>query len=94
MRKMRNYDLIYNKGEYLMDSRLSLKAKGIMALIIGYINKEQPRILKVSDLREFCCDGVVSFNNAIKELETLGYINKRICRNGFDESPWFYNLKE
>lgn len=95
---MNNVKIEYNEMRYLMDKKLSLKAKGVMALMIAYINKNnrQPTF-SLEQVRPFCCDGVVAFNNAVKELEHLGYFEKTIGKNGFGGtggSPWSYILRE
>lgn len=95
---MNNVKIEYNEMRYIMDERLSLKAKGVMALMVAYINKNNALpTFSLEQVRPLCCDGVVAFNNAVKELETFGYFSKMIGKNGFGGvggSPWSYTLLE
>ena len=93
---MNNVKIEYNQMKYLFDSLLSLKAKGVMAMMVAYINKNNSELtFSLSDVMPLCCDGKSAFSNAISELETLGYLERGRCRNfAGGTSPWEYTLKE
>lgn len=91
----RNYTIERNTDLYMFDSRLSLKAKGVMALMSAYLTYNEPPIFSLSDISKYYCDGITAFNNAIKELEQCGYFERTLGKRGFSggSSPWSYVLK-
>jgi len=93
---MNNVTIIYNQMGYLFDSRLSLKAKGVMAIMVAYINKNQSSNtnFKLDDIRQFSADGVSAFNNAVAQLKQFGYLRQEMVGNGHTDSVWEYVLKE
>ena len=62
-------------NEALRDENLSLKAKGLYALIQSYITIEN-FILYKETLKSACRDGRDSFNSAWKELKDQGYLKQ------------------
>lgn len=75
--KDNNYSVTSNF--YKRDSRLSLKAKGLLDLILSfddYFDFNQAYI------QEICRDGRRSVASGIKELEDLGYLEKRLKTKG------------
>ena len=88
-----NFTIMSNSG--LNDKRLSLKAKGMLAHLLG-----KPDDWQVSDrqLATICPDGRAAVQAALKELEECGYLKRsRVRRDDgtftwvsvvYDE-PWF-----
>ena len=68
----------------LRDENLSLKAKGLYALIQSYITLENFTLYK-SYLKSLSTDGLRSFNTAWEELKEFGYLKQLRIRdeNGF-----------
>lgn len=92
---MENVMIVYNKMKYLADQRLSLKAKGLMAMMIAYINKNSTKeYFSLEMIRDNCCDGVTAFNNALTELKNLGYVSVTPSHRRFGETDWSFVLKE
>lgn len=93
---MSNVSIEYNKMKYIFDSRLSLKAKGLMAMMVSYIYENQPSVFHLDDVMDLCCDGRVAFKNALTELEQYGYLVKSLGKAGFvkGSSPWTFILRE
>lgn len=91
---MINVKIEYNGMEYLFDSKISIKAKGVMAMMVAYANKNSKKVFVLDDVREFCCDGKTAFSNAVKELIDHGYVSMTKTGNGFAGSPWEFILKE
>lgn len=93
---MNNVKIEYNGMKYLMDERLSLKAKGVMALMVAYINKNNTHpTFALSQVMPFCSDGITAFTNSVHELEKLGYFEKHLdSYGGAGGSPWSYTLHE
>ncbi len=65
--------------EFIFDSNLSLKAKGLLTMLVLYPNKEQ---IKKENLLFFNLDGKKSLNTAIRELKDKGYLE--ILHDKFD----------
>lgn len=93
---MNNVIIQYNQMEYLFDQRLSLKAKGVMAIMVAHVNKNQAKNInfKLDDIRQFTADGVSAFNNAVSQLKQYGYLRQEMVGNGHTEAVWEYILKE
>lgn len=83
-RKKTNFAAVSNSA--LKDKRLSLKAKGLYALIQSYIT--MPNItLGKSKLRDLCLEGEKAFDSAWKELKDCGYL--KIHRSPTGEKDQF-----
>jgi len=54
---------------YLFDANLSLKAKGLLSILLTYDN-----IKDKQQLSEYMADGRIGMDNGIKELEENGYL--------------------
>lgn len=92
---MDNVRIEYNEMKYLRDGTLSLKAKGLMAMMIAYINKNSAKeYFSLEMIRDNCCDGITAFNNAMTELKRKGYVKIVPCYRRFGESVWTFVLKE
>lgn len=66
--------------QYLGDERLSLKAKGLYAMLLSLQNKSTFSIASVSEMTK---DGATAIKSAIKELEENRYLIRRsIKENG------------
>ena len=62
-------------NEALRDSKLSLKAKGLYALIQSYITIEDFTLYK-GTLKNTCIEGDTSFDNAWNELKDMKYLKQ------------------
>lgn len=92
---MWNVKIEYNEMKYLFDSRLSLKAKGCMATMVAYVNKNNTKpLFLINEIREMNVDGKAAFGNALNELIDYGYVVRERAFNGFKGTPWFFTLKE
>lgn len=74
--KTRDYTVMSN--HHLKNRTLSLKAKGLMSLMLS-LPDDWDYTLK--GLAKLCCDGVDSVRNAVVQLETEGYIMRRQGRD-------------
>lgn len=92
---MINVRIEYNEMRYLFDPLISLKAKGIMALMVAYVNSNSSKkVFLLSDIRNMCIDGESAFNNALRELIDHKYVIRSRTGNGFQGSPWVFVLNE
>lgn len=83
-RKKTNFAAVSNSA--LKDKRLSLKAKGLYALIQAYITMPDKPLMK-SQLIEKCKEGEKAFDTAWKELKNCGYL--KIYRSPTGEDDQF-----
>ena len=74
--KTKDYTVMAN--HHLRNKALSLKAKGLLSLMLSLPEDWDYR---VKGLAYICKDGIDSINGAIKELETTGYISRQRVRN-------------
>lgn len=81
-RKRQSFTMVANKA--VRDKNLSLKAKGLYALIQSYLDMEEIGfVVYKTYLQASCCtDGRDSFNSAWKELENAGYVSTERKRTG------------
>lgn len=70
-KKKTNFSMVSN--ELIKDESISLKAKGLYALIQCYITMENFTLYK-GFLRTHCCEGKKAFEAAWKELKDAGYL--------------------
>ena len=78
---------IFDEKFYLYDKELSLKAKGILSVLLANKN-----INSKQQLMNYAKDGRESIDNGIKELEEKGYlrIKRKHCKGQlyiFESSP-------
>lgn len=64
------------KNEILQNNKLSLKAKGLYALIQNIVSINFQYSLCKTDIEKFCKEGTTSFNRAWNELKQAGYIKQ------------------
>lgn len=83
-RKKVNFSAVSN--EILRDESISLKAKGLYAMIQSYITLENFTLYK-GFLRKHCCEGRKAFESAWKELKDTGYLLQYRMQ---DEKNLFY----
>ena len=69
--KNKNYTVIHNG--FLTDSRLSLKAKGLLAY---FLSKPDDWSFYTNEIFKNCKDGKDSISTAIKELISCGYVKR------------------
>lgn len=88
--KRSNFTIV--SSNVLKDKDLSLKAKGLFALILTYISIPD-FVLYKSYLMDLSSDGTNSFNTAWKELKDAGYltVEKKSNGKGF---VYIYDIKE
>lgn len=71
-KKYKNFTVM--SSQHLKDKRLSLKAKGLMSVILSL--PEDWRY-SIRGLSQICQEGAYSIRNAIRELESCGYVERR-----------------
>ena len=76
VKKTRDFTIMSN--HHLRDKKLSLKAKGLLSLILS-LPEDWDYTLK--GLSYICKEGVDAVRMAVKELEDAGYIERRRFRN-------------
>ena len=83
-----------NKGNFLMinndairNKKLSLKAKGLLALMLSFSEDWQFRLEK--HLIQLSKDGEKATRSALKELINNGYVKKIITRNEDGQFEYF-----
>ena len=74
--KTRDYTVMSN--HHLRNTKLSLKAKGLLSLMLSLPENWD---YTTKGLSRICKDGIDSINSAVKELETNGYVIRRRLRN-------------
>jgi hypothetical protein len=74
----------------LRDKNLSLKAKGLYALIQSYLTIEGFTLYK-NTLRKDCVEGEMAFENAWKELKRTGYLIQHKVQN--EKGSFFYEYE-
>ena len=72
------------ENNYLFDNDLTLKAKGLLSIIL-----ENKNIDSKQQLLKYTTDGRDSLDRGIKELETKGYL--RINRKKQKRQSYIYN---
>jgi hypothetical protein len=78
-------------NEALRDNTLSLKAKGLYALIQSYITIENFTLYKAT-LEKQCVEGSSAFNSAWKELKDKGYLTQYKTRTEKGGYSYEYDL--
>ena len=84
-----NFSMVSNS--IIRDSAISLKAKGLYALIQSYITLENFTLYK-SFLMKQCCEGERAFDSAWKELKKTGYLKMHKLREGAKTFAYEYEL--
>lgn len=82
---------------YLLNKNLSLKAKGLLSLLITL--KESNIKISQSSILRFCTDGDGSLQSGINELKEHGYLSIKLAStngrlNGFNWYVYEDNYKE
>lgn len=90
VKKNKNYTTICN--HHLRNPRLSLKAKGLMTVMLSLPNDTWE--LSIAGLAELCKDGKGAISSALKELEEEGYYSKRAEREKGVIVGWVHTLTE
>lgn len=75
----------------LRDNNLSLKSKGLYALIQSYITIENFTLYK-NTLKKNCCEGNKAFESAWKELKDKGYLIQERHQNTDGTFYYLYDL--
>jgi hypothetical protein len=75
--KTRDYTVMSN--HHLRNTELSLKAKGLLSLMLSLPENWD---YTTKGLSRICKDGIDSINSGVKELEANGYVIRRRLRNG------------
>ena len=84
---MEEYTLINNK--YLKDENLSLKAKGLLCIMISLPHGWD---FSLSNLVALSNDGAYATSSALKELEKNGYLFRKPIKNNGRFIDWEYVL--
>lgn len=88
-KKNPNYTTVSNV--FLRDKELSLKSKGVMAIVMSLPNDWD---FSISGLVGIVQEGESAIRSAIKELIDLGYCKKEIERDKGTFSKWVYTFSE
>ena len=73
---------------YLFDKEMSLKAKGLLSLMLSL---PKDWLFSAERLCDLSSDGSYSTNAALKELEDLGYLSReKLHKNGY--FTYYYNI--
>lgn len=89
--KTKDYTVISNR--HLKDTELSLKAKGLMTVMLALPNESWD--LTIEGLATVCKDGRSAIASALKELERCGYFSKRKARDDKGKIVgWVHTLTE
>lgn len=84
----KNFTIINNN--FLLNKDLSLKAKGLFAIILMLPNNFN---FSLKALSKFSTDGIYSIRKSIQELEKFGYIEK-IQKKENLKNVFFYKITE
>lgn len=71
-------DEVTLRDVYLLDNYLSLRSKGILGMLYAFDNDLD---FKMEDFAFFSTDTCGSVKSSFRELETLGYISKKMLRD-------------
>ena len=71
-KKRKNFTAMSNC--HLRDKRLSLKAKGLMSLMLSLPEDWE---YSIRGLSHICKEGIYSIRNVVMELENCGYVERR-----------------
>ena len=74
--KTKDYTVMSN--HHLRDTNLSLKAKGMLSLMLSLPDDWD---YTLAGLEYICKDGITSIRNTVTELEKHGYLSRRRLRN-------------
>ena len=66
------------KELFLMDNYLSFKAKGMMAFLYDI---DGDVVIELEAIADFTSDGIGTIRSALKELEHLGYVTRKMIRD-------------
>lgn len=85
-------DINVESDYFLCDSRISLKAKGLMAMMLAYPCKDD---FKVDILSLFAKESENSIRSTMRELEAYGYLDRWQGRNELGQMlPVIYVIYE
>jgi hypothetical protein len=87
-KKRKNFTIISNK--LAKDSRISLKAKGMCLVLVHFPDDWH---FYEEKLQDFCTDKRTAISNALKELETAGYLHREQLREKgrFANKVWVFS---
>ena len=88
--KTKDYTVISNR--HLKDIRLSLKAKGLLTMMLSLPDGTWE--LSIEGLSKICKDGKSAVTSALKELESAGYYSKRKVRENGMIVGWIHTVSE
>lgn len=74
--------------DWRLDPRLGARAKGILAVIIAFAEKEPFRRLTLARLERAGPDGRGAVSAAIQELELRGYLRRQPDRARYSGLQW------
>lgn len=68
------------RDSYILDNYLSLKSKGLLSLLYSF---GTDFCFDLDDFAGTCSDPVGTVRSCLKELETLGYIDRKMLRDKY-----------
>ena len=66
------------RDTYYFDNYLSLKSKGLLSLFYTFDTNVS---FTMNDLAALCTDPIGAIRSSLRELQTLGYIQRRMARD-------------
>jgi len=75
---MENYDVVEISTYHLLDNRLSLKARGLLSLLLCYPDSWEQSI---EGIAKFSATGIDKLKSTINELSKAGYLHRERTRN-------------
>ena len=87
--KNRNYTVIHN--EFLRNKELSLKAKGLLAMILSLPDDWN---YSINGLVSICKENITAVRNSLKELESFGHVVIEKTKNERGQFVYNYTIYE
>lgn len=87
--KTKDYTVMSNS--HFRDKRMSLKAKGLLSMMLSLPNDWDYSTMGLTSLSS---DGETSVRSALQELEEFGYLTRERIREGGKIVDWEYNIYE
>jgi len=76
-------------NSYLIDAELSLKAKGLLGILINFSGEN----LNMEDIKGYTDSGVTQIKNTLKELKKVGYLLSNKIRNKKGRVDFIFKLE-
>lgn len=74
---------------YLLDNKISLKAKGLMEILMSFPDGTE---VNMDQVAECCAENTQTVQRHLKELKDSGYIRAYYLKNEKGHFTWVFNL--